>query len=239
MATALLTNRQVNMAAEQVDKVNNSKREKLSNNYDQSSSSLPLQIESKSEEADDTREFLDKPPTAYILYFREKQALLLKEDAYTSPAEISKTAIEEWSSLNHEEKSKYKVMAEEKRQEYIKSVNENKSKSPKPMTTEITMVSDEDDSEEESQPADPVAEEDDDDDLVWDDESENKNNSEPSNGFADTTKHSAQSLLCSRFGCSNLAQANREWDSEFCSSDCVVRHCKFVFENYFVSCKNS
>ena len=33
-------------------------------------------------------------------------------------------------------------------------------------------------------------------------------------------------------GCDNLAVRNPEWEGEYCSNECVVRHCKNVFDAY-------
>ncbi|KAM9251681.1 TOX high mobility group box family member 4-like [Cariama cristata] len=34
---------------------------------------------------------------------------------------------------------------------------------------------------------------------------------------------------CVRAGCQNPPVANSDWDEEYCSSECVVKHCRDVF----------
>lgn len=34
---------------------------------------------------------------------------------------------------------------------------------------------------------------------------------------------------CIRAGCGNAPVASGDWDEEYCSSECVVRHCRDVF----------
>lgn len=41
--------------------------------------------------------------------------------------------------------------------------------------------------------------------------------------------------LCIRLGCSNPAISNPEWEDEYCSNECVVRHCKNVFSKWIAS----
>ncbi|CAN8029747.1 unnamed protein product [Ixodes persulcatus] len=35
--------------------------------------------------------------------------------------------------------------------------------------------------------------------------------------------------LCTRTGCPNPAIESHDWDQEYCSSECVVSHCRDVF----------
>lgn len=40
--------------------------------------------------------------------------------------------------------------------------------------------------------------------------------------------------MCVRNGCQNNAIDNPGWDSEYCSNECVVSHCRFVFLSFFL-----
>ena len=40
---------------------------------------------------------------------------------------------------------------------------------------------------------------------------------------------------CIRHGCPNPAVANTEWEDEYCSNECVVSHCRFVWAFFWVS----
>jgi len=41
-----------------------------------------------------------------------------------------------------------------------------------------------------------------------------------------------QGQSCIRLGCSKPSVRNVEWEDEYCSSQCVVLHCDFVFREY-------
>ncbi|BES95311.1 FAD1 flavin adenine dinucleotide synthetase homolog (S. cerevisiae) [Nesidiocoris tenuis] len=45
----------------------------------------------------------------------------------------------------------------------------------------------------------------------------------------------ASSNRCIRVGCPNLAVANSEWEDEYCSNECVVTHCRDVFNSWVAS----
>uniref|UniRef100_F6XC20 Transcription factor protein n=1 Tax=Ciona intestinalis TaxID=7719 RepID=F6XC20_CIOIN len=38
--------------------------------------------------------------------------------------------------------------------------------------------------------------------------------------------------MCLRTGCGNLAIPDPQWDEEFCSSECVIKHCRDVFDGW-------
>lgn len=39
----------------------------------------------------------------------------------------------------------------------------------------------------------------------------------------------SQRQMCVRNGCNNMAITSPEWENEYCSSDCVVTHCRQGF----------
>jgi hypothetical protein len=44
--------------------------------------------------------------------------------------------------------------------------------------------------------------------------------------------HGRGGQVCVRNGCGNSSLTSPEWDDEYCSSDCVVTHCRDVFTNW-------
>uniref|UniRef100_H2ZDW4 HMG box domain-containing protein n=1 Tax=Ciona savignyi TaxID=51511 RepID=H2ZDW4_CIOSA len=38
--------------------------------------------------------------------------------------------------------------------------------------------------------------------------------------------------VCLRSGCPNLAISDPQWDEEFCSNECVIRHCRDIFDGW-------
>jgi hypothetical protein len=40
--------------------------------------------------------------------------------------------------------------------------------------------------------------------------------------------HGRGGQMCIRSGCSNGAHTSQEWDEEYCSTDCVVTHCRYT-----------
>lgn len=43
---------------------------------------------------------------------------------------------------------------------------------------------------------------------------------------------SGQIQQCIRHGCSNQAISHQDWEDEYCSSECVISHCRSVFSNW-------
>lgn len=48
-------------------------------------------------------------------------------------------------------------------------------------------------------------------------------------GNSDEQHESGERERCVRNGCPNLAAESRVWDNEYCSSECLVAHCRDVF----------
>ncbi|XP_054720861.1 TOX high mobility group box family member 4-A-like [Uloborus diversus] len=63
---------------------------------------------------------------------------------------------------------------------------------------------------------------------------QNMSSLSPTNGGNHTNLGGSGEMLptCLRNGCSNPAIDSADWDREYCSSECVVSHCKDVFANW-------
>jgi hypothetical protein len=178
-----------------------------------------------------------KPPTAYSLFFRSLQEQCREEQPEATFADITKTIEALWRDLPAQEKRSFASQSEKDKREYLKLMKEYKAKVAKENGAGDVKE------EEEDEVFQDANEEDE--DLVWEDEEMEVDQTDSvraaenveSNG---TSEHTAQpGMLCSRFGCTNVARVSPEWDNEFCSADCVIKHCKFVFENFFSARKSS
>jgi hypothetical protein len=58
----------------------------------------------------------------------------------------------------------------------------------------------------------------------------NSNQMAPVSGNLNDSMSSAQN--CIRAGCTNLAIVSNDWEDEYCSSECVITHCRSVFGNW-------
>ncbi|XP_049543309.1 TOX high mobility group box family member 4 [Anopheles darlingi] len=53
--------------------------------------------------------------------------------------------------------------------------------------------------------------------------------------IASEVEQTVQPQQCIRQGCTNLAIINSDWEDEYCSSECVVTHCRDVFGHWVQS----
>jgi len=182
---------------------------------------------------------VDEPLTAFNLFFRTKKAEILATQPDTTFSEINDQVTQAWDAL--EDKNQYFAAAEKDKQRYQQQradmAVEDAPESPIPL-------SDDDEPLIIEQIVNAVDEAQDDEELVWGDDvcdsgsgARTTNGTMSNDGAANDTDNSVVTLangtLCSRFGCSKQAQNCPEWDNEFCSSDCVVKQCRFVFDSFF------
>eukprot|EP00057_Strongylocentrotus_purpuratus_P019053 XP_011673527.1 PREDICTED: TOX high mobility group box family member 4 isoform X3 [Strongylocentrotus purpuratus] len=50
-----------------------------------------------------------------------------------------------------------------------------------------------------------------------------------------TVVSDTRQVLCTRSGCNRLPIESPDWDNEYCSSQCVVDHCRDVFTGWVVT----
>uniref|UniRef100_A0A2M4AUE3 TOX high mobility group box family member 4 n=1 Tax=Anopheles triannulatus TaxID=58253 RepID=A0A2M4AUE3_9DIPT len=53
--------------------------------------------------------------------------------------------------------------------------------------------------------------------------------------IASEVEQTVQPQQCIRQGCTNMAIVNSDWEDEYCSSECVVTHCRDVFGHWVQS----
>lgn len=51
-------------------------------------------------------------------------------------------------------------------------------------------------------------------------------------GASDDDNNSETMLLCKRDGCNNPPIDDPMWENEYCSSYCLINHCKTVFQKW-------
>jgi len=165
---------------------------------------------------------LISPPTAYELYYRHKSAEILSTDPSTERSEISTIVLTTWDNLSSNERAAFKAEADKEKEKYAKAKADLKAMRSidEPIGSPVIL------SDADSPPTSNGNKDTQDDELVWGDE-------EAGDEIGVSTTVSSTSTLCSRFGCANPTKLSTEWDNEFCSSDCVIKHCKFVFDSYF------
>lgn len=179
-----------------------------------------------------------KPATPFTLFFRNQQQIMKTSKPDISYAEVLSASEAAWQSLPADEKNVYKQNFNEEKRKYAILMAEYKAKtnpptengdSENPILLELI--------------ADP-----DDDDLVWGDADDSSQAETRYYDASDKTEaddpiqnasDASNSLKCVRFECENMACPNSEWDNEFCSSECVVKHCQTVFENFFATRNNT
>ncbi|XP_046680610.1 TOX high mobility group box family member 4-like [Homalodisca vitripennis] len=59
--------------------------------------------------------------------------------------------------------------------------------------------------------------------------------SEPQQSVSHPLNNNNHPLQCIRHGCPNPATTNPEWEDEYCSNECVVTHCRDVFNSWVAS----
>ncbi|XP_050163575.1 LOW QUALITY PROTEIN: TOX high mobility group box family member 4-like [Myiozetetes cayanensis] len=163
-----------------------------------------------------------KPVSAYALFFRDTQAAIKGQNPNATFGEVSKIIVASmWDSLGEEQKQVYKRKTEAAKKEYLKALtayratltsSEPPSRSPAPLpspnnpsTLSLSNLEIHDFCcQVESPPGVEVL--------------------GGSPGRAGSPR-----CRCVRAGCANAPVPSPDWDLEFCSSDCVVRHCRDVF----------
>lgn len=196
-----------------------------------------------------------KPLSAYAFFYRDTQMAIKSQNPQATFGEISKIVASMWDRLDGELKEDYNKRAEENKKEYIKQLAEycalNKDKIPssakskqkkpkkpsssskpkhKPMET---------DSPTESQ--DRVAEESDPKDET-DNMETSRRSSESSERMMSPKQDEKQEKprpICNYTKCQNPAIDDPRWENNYCSSECVILHCKDVFNAWVANRKSA
>uniref|UniRef100_A0A670JA27 HMG box domain-containing protein n=1 Tax=Podarcis muralis TaxID=64176 RepID=A0A670JA27_PODMU len=189
-----------------------------------------------------------KPVSAYALFFRDTQAAIKGQNPKATFGEVSKIVASMWDSLGEEQKQVYKRKTEAAKKEYLKALaayRDNQECQTVVETVELDPISSpseqpapavESASPPAPMPPTPPA-------LESPPPAPTVVSTQPtvvvtSGGGLPTPMHvelvseSPVALSphprCVRAGCDNPPVANSEWDNEYCSNECVVKHCRWV-----------
>uniref|UniRef100_A0A8C3HFM1 TOX high mobility group box family member 4 n=1 Tax=Chrysemys picta bellii TaxID=8478 RepID=A0A8C3HFM1_CHRPI len=176
-----------------------------------------------------------KPVSAYALFFRDTQAAIKGQNPNATFGEVSKIVASMWDSLGEEQKQVYKRKTEAAKKEYLKALAAYRAiQVRQPVTLQPEEASPERPSPEPQGSPEPVemitA------DVVPEVES-------PTQMDVELVSESPVGLSprprCVRSGCDNLPVSSSDWDNEYCSSECVVKHCRDVFLAWLASRNSS
>uniref|UniRef100_A0A8U7NME9 TOX high mobility group box family member 4 n=1 Tax=Corvus moneduloides TaxID=1196302 RepID=A0A8U7NME9_CORMO len=158
-----------------------------------------------------------KPVSAYALFFRDTQAAIKGQNPNATFGEVSKIVASMWDSLGEEQKQVYKRKTEAAKKEYLKALTAYKA-TLVPQNPGVGRGG------QEWGRAPGAAPEP---DAVF----LPKVESPPQVELVAESPVAAESprSRCVRAGCENPPVASGDWDEEFCSSECLVRHCRDVF----------
>ncbi|CAB4069858.1 unnamed protein product [Lepeophtheirus salmonis] len=158
------------------------------------------------------------PMSAYSFFFKEMQATVKAHNPEAKFGEVSKIVASMWDTLDEEAKSTYRRRNDEDKMRYKREMDDYQSAQ---MNTNIHEHSP---SENELLDPEVIAIFSENSDLVTINlNASTLRNEDPS---------SLMNHLCVRRGCPNNAVRNSEWEDEYCSNDCVVLHCRNVFEEW-------
>uniref|UniRef100_A0A8C4KEC7 TOX high mobility group box family member 4 n=1 Tax=Dromaius novaehollandiae TaxID=8790 RepID=A0A8C4KEC7_DRONO len=173
-----------------------------------------------------------KPVSAYALFFRDTQAAIKGQNPNATFGEVSKIVASMWDSLGEEQKQVYKRKTEAAKKEYLKALAiqplalaaaEEEEASPERATAAELQGSPE--------PVEMIAA-----DVVPEVESPTQMAVEL---VAESPAAESPRPRCVRSGCENPPVASSDWDNEYCSSECVVKHCRDVFLAWLASRNSS
>lgn len=156
--------------------------------------------------------------SAYSLFFKDTQATLKAHNPSAKFGDISRIVASMWEALGEAEKAVYKKRNEEDKIRFRREMEAykaglGKTEEVAPVETEATA-----DSSAASEATSQVFQ---------------------TNGVtaslvpeAGSAELAASESRCIREGCPAMAVISPEWEDEYCSNECVVKHCKNVFAQW-------
>lgn len=198
-----------------------------------------------------------KPLSAYALFFRDTVSAIKQQNPSCSFQELSKIVASMWDALDPIHKNVYNKKNELARNEYIKQMKvyrqqlEQQQQQPQQQTQEQiqnsnnTMMSNNDtkttpinsnpqqqttpqlvtnaNNQQQQQPVVPNA------------VSSNVTSSAPSDEQLQLLTEANSLQKCTRENCNKRAIINPDWEDEYCSNECVIIHCRNVFNAWVQS----
>uniref|UniRef100_A0A8P0PAC6 TOX high mobility group box family member 4 n=2 Tax=Canis lupus familiaris TaxID=9615 RepID=A0A8P0PAC6_CANLF len=165
-----------------------------------------------------------KPVSAYALFFHDTQAALKGQNPNATFGKVSKIVASMWDSLGEEQKQVYKRKTEAAKKEYLKALAAYKDNQECQATVETTtLVPPTVHTVEETSPemiCEMIT------DVIPEVESPSQMDVELVSGSPVTLSPQPR---CVRSSCENPSVVSKDWDNEYCSNECVVKHCRDVF----------
>uniref|UniRef100_A0A2K6JSA9 TOX high mobility group box family member 4 n=2 Tax=Rhinopithecus TaxID=542827 RepID=A0A2K6JSA9_RHIBE len=174
-----------------------------------------------------------KPVSAYALFFHDTQAAIKGQNPNATFGEVSKIVASMWDSLGEEQKQVYKRKTEAAKKEYLKALTAYKDNQECQATVETTTLVP---PTVESSPEQP---------MNSSPEAHRVEVTSPETICEMTTDVSpspidvelvsrspvalSPQLRCLSSGCENTSIVSKDWNNEYCSNECVVKHCRDVF----------
>ncbi|EDW31157.1 GL20738 [Drosophila persimilis] len=170
-----------------------------------------------------------KPLAPFALFFRDTVTAIKQQNPACSLEQISVIVHTMWESLDETQKNVYNQRHEQEKRDFLRNMRDYRQQLSE---TEITP-------EVGSSIPDAVA-------SVPAIQTMNDEQTTP---LATATveppdqiqllTEAAQAPKCTREQCNKPAIINPDWEDEYCSNECVVIHCRNVFNNWALSLKSS
>jgi len=143
-----------------------------------------------------------QPLSAFAMFFKETQASIKAENPNATFAELKTIVDAMWQVLGEEQKKKYEERSDQDKERYNRELMEYQSAKEQ----EHRLIS--------SAPVSVIT--------------------PVTQAVTQQTvlPNSAGMQSCIRLGCNKASVRNVEWEDEYCSPQCVVLHCDFVFREW-------
>ena len=196
----------------------------------------------------------EKSVSAYALFFRDAQSMIKAANPSASFGEISKIVASNWENLDNGNKNLYKQRAEQEKKRLLKKRAADRAQEIAGlMAAKLGAVAanvtgeakaklnrdehhDSPDCYVNNAGNQQVNQDAFDQNQAPSDQNHQNHSSQLHQDLVSTTNNQAQGngqrYQCIRLGCTNEAIESAEWDYEYCSTDCCVRHCADVFESW-------
>ena len=184
-----------------------------------------------------------KPLSAYAVFFKDTVSKIKQENPNCAFQELSRIVASMWEILDEDIKNLYNKKHDIARQEYIKQMQVYMQQQQQ-QNFEITNCEDDNGNKGQLQSKAAALKINSAVQQVVANNNVN-NNMSSEQQFADsTTPESPQIQLlteagavqkCSRENCNKRAIINPDWEDEYCSNECVISHCRNVFNSWVQS----
>ncbi|XP_022218602.2 LOW QUALITY PROTEIN: TOX high mobility group box family member 4 [Drosophila obscura] len=182
-----------------------------------------------------------KPLAPFALFFRDTVTAIKQQNPACSLEQISVIVQTMWDSLDETQKNVYSQRHEQDKRDYVRHMRDYRQQLSE---TEINPPEANNSIPDASVPAIQTT------DLITPNIDSSAEQT-PALAAATATSteappeqiqlltEAAQAPKCTREQCNKPAIINPDWEDEYCSNECVVIHCRNVFNDWALSLKNS